>query len=244
MSQRFRKKLPEVERKKIVDLAQPTLYSGAGQDALQYLTNERKLAQDVLRVFSVGYVPQSVRNLWGYNHEFSGRIIFPIFDQYNDLVALSSRDWRENAYMKFFHEQFDKSNYLYGLNVAKKSILKFNKAIVVEGDIDVLMSHQVNLRLTVGVLGSAINLKQIALLSRYCQNILFVFDGDKAGREALKRVIKLNNDYRLYRYDINIIGVQLPNGYDPDLFIVKEGKDKYVNFLSDASKKFLEERIK
>jgi len=224
-----------VERQKVKRLAIDTLSSPEGKEALNYLKLKRGFSVDVIDNFGLGYVPSHVNNLYGDPHEFAGRIVLPIHDPYGELVALSSRDWRENAYSKFFHEQYIKSNYLYALDIAKDYIIRSNQAIIVEGEFDVIQMHSINIKRTVGMLGSSLSIKQISLLSRYCQEIFLMFDGDEAGKNSMERAMKLNVKYSLKNiYDILIIPVVVPNGLDPDDFIKTEGKASLVNLLKKS----------
>ena len=230
-----RRRLAELERQKVKKLAIETLSSTEGKEALDYLKLKRGFSVNVIDNFGLGYVPSHVNNLYGDPHEFAGRIVLPIHDPYGELVALSSRDWRENAYSKFFHEQYIKSNYLYALDVAKDHIIKSNQAIIVEGEFDVMKMHSIGIRRAVGMLGSSLSIKQISLLSRYCQEIFLVFDGDEAGRTSMERAMKLNVKYGLKQYyDILIIPVAMPNNLDPDDFIKTEGKVSLINLFKKS----------
>ena len=222
-----------------MQLAHQELKANNGKDAYQYLKNVRGISDRVIDEFKIGYVPHWITNLYDDKHEFAGRIIFPVYDQSGELVALSSRDWREGAGMKFFHETYKKRNHLFGLNVAKENILKYNKAFVVEGEIDVFKLHSHNIDCTVGMIGSVLHLEQIALLSRYCQNIFLVFDGDSAGQKAAEKAMKLSREKEMSKaYDIDMFPVYLPDKLDPDEFISKNGPKNFVELLKQSTKNF------
>jgi len=230
-----RRKLTEIERQKVKRLSINTLFSTEGKEALDYLKLKRGFSDDVINIFGIGYVPSHVNNIYGDPHEFAGRIVLPISDSHGELVALSSRDWRENAYSKFFHEQYKKSNHLYALDIAKKYIIKYNKAIIVEGEFDVIKMHSKNIKCSVGMLGSALSIKQISLLSRYCQEIFLVFDGDNAGKKSMEKAMQLNIKYGLRQfYDISIVPVFLPDGLDPDDFIKDKGREAFMSLLRES----------
>jgi len=239
-NQPMRKLLPEVERKKIVELSQHELKTKEGKKAYEYLKEERKITDKIIEEFRIGYIPNWVTNLHDDKHEFAGRIIFPIYNQYDELVALSSRDWRQDTGMKFFHEMYRKRNYLYGLNVAKKNILQNKKAIVVEGEFDVLSLHSVGIDCAVGMLGSSFHLEQISLLSRYCQYIYMSFDGDSAGAESMKKVSLLCSQ-RNFRsmFDLSLIPSILPEKVDPDEFVHSYGAKKFIELLIKSKNEFL-----
>jgi len=238
-NQKMRDHLPELERKKIVELAHDELRTDNGKEALSYLLNVRNLSDKVIDAFNIGYVPHWVKNLYDDKHEFAGRIIFPVYDHHGELIAISSRDWRVDAGMKFFHETYKKRDYLFGLNIAKKNILKYNKAIVVEGEIDVLRLHSEGINCTVGMIGSVLHLEQIALLSRYCQNIFLPFDGDSAGQDAIKKAMNLSNEKEMPKaYDLYMVPAYLPDGIDPDEFISKSGAKKFLELLKQSAQNF------
>jgi len=247
----MRMKIPEIERGKLVELASQCILSDDGKAAIEYLKSDKRHFDDAfvkmaIDQFKIGYIPNNVLNVNGHVHEFAGRLILPVYDAYNELVALSSRDFRPNAKVKFFHESFIKRNILYGLNVAKKNIIKHGMTIVVEGEFDVQYLHFKGFNFTVGVLGSALGLSHIAMLCRYCREIFIVFDGDLAGSKATKKMIdnslakKIN---ALPYYNISIIPVYLPEKTDPDDFIHKNGTDSFISLLR-KSRKDNEDKIK
>ena len=225
-----------MERKKVLNLAIDTLYSQEGKEALDYLKTSRGFSAYTINSFGLGYVPSRVNNIYGDPHEFAGRIVLPIRNSYGDLVALSSRDFREGARNKFFHEQFKKSNCLFALDIAKASIIKNNKVIVVEGELDVMKMYSVGIKYTVGTWGSSFSIKQVSLLARYCQEIFLLFDGDDAGRNVIRRSMKMNITYGLDGSGITLIPSYLPDGFDPDDFIKENGKDEMIKLLRRSKK--------
>ena len=196
----------------------------------------RGLSERTIKDFRIGYVPKSVQNEYGNRHECAGRIIFPIFDAYNSLVALSTRDWRENAKMKHWHESFAKSLYLYGLNAVKKWVSHYNLCMIVEGEFDLFSVYNVGLYPVVGTLGTSLNLFQISMLKRYCDNIYLIFDGDEPGRNATQRVLTVSKQHGLSSFEINIIPVYMPEKSDPDSFVRQNGKSSFVSLMREAKK--------
>jgi DNA primase len=235
-----RRRLPDVERIKVLEMGKSELWTDQGKEALAYLKEVRKFKDADLIEFEIGYMPQSVTNVNGVHHEFAGRIIIPIRDQYGDIIALSSRDYRKDAKKKFWHEEFIKSNYIYALSVAKKSILKNNKAIVVEGEFDVIQMHSFGIKCTVGMLGSNLKTRQLSLLARYCQEVFLVFDGDQAGLDGLNRTMKIEAEYNLRQsYGIKLIPVYLPQGVDPDDYVKTYGKKTFVELLKKSKETYI-----
>ena len=221
----WKDKFPETERQKIVQAAKTSLRKPEGKNALDYLLNVRKFSNEVIDKFNIGYCPTNI------NHQVRGRIITPIYDTYGELIVLSTRHLNPTVSQRFMHESFDKGSYLYGLCYAKKSIQKYNKVIIVEGECDVACYHTFGLDMTIGLCGSAFTFFQIALLSRFCKNYYLLFDGDEAGRNSIVRVMRDYEKYNLDAYGLKFIPVYLPRDVDPDEFLFNEGKENVINKL-------------
>ena len=209
------------------------LWQPQGKTALEYLVNERKVSPDVLRKFQVGYCPASE------DHELAGRIIMPLFDSYGEVIAITSRNpWIEKRW-QHWHESFDKSEWLYGLDVAKEHIRRTDKAIIVEGQFDTLVSHTFGFNMAVGMLGSALSIVQVAQLARYCSEVYLLFDPDLAGEDCVDRAKEMYKTYRLDGYRILFIPVALPKNpdLDPDDFLKQYGSQALVNLLRKSKEK-------
>lgn len=235
---KFRQKFPDDEREKICTISQKELFLEGSKEALDYLKNKRLFNEEIIKKMEFGYVPKQIMNRLGVRHELAGRIVIPIRNQYGKLVALSSRDWREGAFMPFWHESFEKGIYLYGLHIAKHDIISNKKVILVEGQFDVAKLWQSGINFVVGILGSAPQLHQIAVLSRYCKEIFIVFDGDKAGKAATERMRQIFRENNINDFDINIIPVLLPENYDPDDFLKTKGRQEFINLLKATRDKY------
>lgn len=227
-------KFSEINRKKIVQVAKKSLRDVVGQKALKYLKDERCLTDSVIEKFDFGYCPFNI------NHQLKGRIITPIYDAYGELVALSTKSLyiKKGDKFHFWHESFDKSFYLYGLYYARDSIIKHQKAILVEGEFDVIALHSNGFNMTVGMCGSAFTLYQSSLLSRYCSDIYLVFDGDEGGDTAYKQAYKMYEDYNLKSFGLNYISVMMPKGQDPDKYIRGNGRKKFKELLANAKEEY------
>lgn len=207
--------------------------SPEGQEILTYLKTERRFSDEVIDRFNIGYCPHRV------NHELRGRIITPIYTPYGELVALSSRCRDKSISNRFWHESFDKGTHLYALNFAKKAIEEVNKVIVVEGEFDVGAYHSAGLNMVVGTLGSSFTLFQVSLLLRYCSEIYLMFDGDEAGRSAIKRSMSMYEEYNLKEFGVKFIPVNLPNKIDPDDFLFKEGRHGVIEKLRKSKEELM-----
>jgi DNA primase len=224
----YLEKFREVDREKIVKIAKDSLWKKEGRKALDYLTEVRCLSENVIERFNFGYCPEDI------DHQLNGRIITPIYDPYNNLIAISTRHIDKERKNRFWHESFDKGLHIYGLNNAKSDIMKYDKAILVEGEIDVCVLHSYGFFMTVGVCGSAFTLFQAALLSRYCSTVFVAFDGDVSGKKSIQRTMNLYKKYKFAAYQMKYIPVFLPKDKDPDEYIRENGKQGFANLLKKS----------
>jgi len=182
----------------------------------------------------------------GVIDRFRNRIIFPIFDAASRCVAFSGRNLgtEEPKYLNSPETPlFHKSKALYGINLAKTAVRKEGAAVLVEGNLDVISSHQVGVTNTVAPLGTAVSAEQIGILKRFAENLLFAFDTDLAGDSAAKRGIEIAENSGL-----NIRVVQLSGSKDPDELIrkdaavwkkaIKEAVPIYDYFIDSAIRKY------
>lgn len=129
---------------------------------------------------------------------FRGRIMFPIADVWGHVVGFTGRimpqdEAREGVGGKYVNTPttpvYNKSGVLYGLTLAREAIKKENKVIIVEGNMDVISSHQAGVTNVVASSGTALTIDQIRLLKRFTNNIILAFDADFAGQGASERGI-------------------------------------------------------
>lgn len=149
-----------------------------------------KINQDVMK--SLGIIRDGEN---GEYELFRNRIIFPLVDVNNRRVGFAGRIFDDNGKQssKYLNspasERFDKSTFLYGLNEAISSSNKLDCIYVHEGYLDVIACHQAGLTNSVGCCGTAVTEKHIKKLFEYTDHIVFVFDGDEAGRKALRKAM-------------------------------------------------------
>ena len=234
-----------------------------GETARQYFQN-RKIKPQTIRAFGLGYALPGWENciaflqekkidlekalmlgLIGQNKDgrlydkFSGRIIFPIFSPNGRVVAFAGRiiEKKENAakYLNSPESQvYVKGRILYGLSHAKDEIRKLDKAILVEGYMDLISLYQNGIKNVVAVSGTALTEEQVQLLSRYTKNVVLLFDADTAGIKASMRSIEL-----LLRRDMEIKIASLPAGEDPDSYVNNYGRESFEEAVKKAQN-FLE----
>lgn len=155
----------------------------------------------------------------GYYDRFRDRIMFPIWDVNNNLIAFTARINPEKEAIekmgKYINspqtDVYDKSRVLFALNKAKSEIRKQDLAIVVEGQMDAISCHQHGINNVVASSGTALTAEQVTLIKRFTNNIALAFDMDVAGQMAADRGIK-----EVLSQDLNLKIIVLPGGKDPD----------------------------
>lgn len=207
-----------------------------GKKAYGYVKS-RGLTEDSVESFGLGYAPNSWDNLTkflkkrgfsaqelvesglavasrsgGYDR-FRGRVTFPLIDTKDRVIGFSGRVLypTEPKYINTPQTSiFDKSTYLFGLNLAKGEIRQKDEAILVEGEMDVILSYQMGVKNVVATKGTALTEGQIELLKKYTQNLSLCFDTDLAGDSAARRGIEMAD-----RAGLNLKIVQVQGGKDP-----------------------------
>lgn len=229
MSLRF----PELQREMIVNLAQETLWGETHDDVAEaraYLREKRGISDEVLKEYRFGYIPRRAR------HEWSERIIMPLYDPYGKLVVMTSRKFRSTDPYSHLHETFDKRYYFYGLNVVRADIMKMNRCVVVEGQFDTTYLRSRGFKTVVSILGSAFTFEHACILRRYCTEVYMVFDSDKAGRATLERAMEMAKEEKLEEtFRMRFIPVVLPSTHkDPDEFVHEKGPQEFSELLMQA----------
>lgn len=148
---------------------------------------------------------------------FRGRIMFPIFDPSGRVIAFSGRIFEDDPthpQAKYLNSPegvlFDKSRALYGIHEAKAGIRTLSFAMLVEGQVDLVLMHQLGYRSTVATSGTSLTASHVEILKRYSTNVLLSYDGDQAGINATYRASLL-----LLDAGCNVKVVALPTGRDP-----------------------------
>lgn len=173
--------------------------------------------------------------------KYWGRVIFPWFSVSGKIVAFGGRvlDSRtKGVNQKYINspesEIFHKSNELYGIYQAKKSIVKEDRVYMVEGYTDVISMHQCGVENVVANSGTALNEAQIRLLHRFTSNITLLYDGDGAGIHAALRGTDM-----LLSEGMNVKILLLPDGDDPDSFARKHTADEYRKYIESNQTDFI-----
>ena len=234
------------------------LYSPVGKTALEYAFG-RGMSKSILTTFGVGYAPDTWDSLVkamrakGYTDQelkdsglvtvsqkngnlfdrFRDRLMFPIIDVRGNVIGFGGRIIKNDPNAaKYLNSPetliFNKRKNLFGLNLAKKS--KAGSLILVEGNIDVVALHQYGFDNAIASLGTSLTEEQAALMTRYAEQIILIYDGDKAGQNATQRAIPI-----LEKAGLQVKVLQLKDAKDPDEFLKKFGADRFRLLLEESS---------
>jgi len=231
-----------------------------GRVAREYVEN-RFIRADTAKKFGLGWAPNSWDNLLkaaheagkpaaelarlgllvekeqgGYYDRFRERLIFPVIDALGRVIGFGGRTLGDDP-AKYINSPesvlFNKSRALYGLHVAKDSIIKERTAVLVEGYTDCIVAHQFGLANVVATLGTALTREHAEILSRYADTIVVVFDSDAAGEKAADRAVEV-----FFAHQVEVKLVSLPEGKDPCDFLLAQGdrgKESFEKLVSGAT---------
>ncbi|MFZ2072490.1 MAG: DNA primase [Minisyncoccia bacterium] len=235
-------------------------------EALEYLKS-RGLKDESIKNFRIGFAKPEWRELYfylnkkgftdadlekaglakksekGFYDRFRGRIMFPISDSSGRVIAFSGRifvdDGKSAKYLNSTDTPiFSKSYVLYGLDKAKESIRKNNFSILVEGQMDLVLSHQAGFKNTVASSGTALSdstiskenvVSNLGLIRRLSSNIVLAFDADKAGINAASRAGKI-----ALSLGMDVKAAQMEDGVDPADLISKSGSDAWKEAIRNS----------
>ncbi len=187
------------------------------QRALDYVVQERKLNKKVIQDFGIGFAPDSQSatvdflTKKGYTREelkqagmanqkggdlFRSRVMISLHDQSGQIIGFTGRylGTEKNAPKYLNTPQtllYDKSRHIFGLHLAKETIRSLDQAVMVEGNLDVVSSHQVGVQQVVAAAGTALTEQHLRALKRFTPNVSLAFDNDKAGLAATERTIPI-----------------------------------------------------
>jgi len=227
-----------------------------GSQARDYL-KKREISDEMMSTFMLGYAPvgwdflsnkvakSSItmaeaeeagllvrKERGGFYDRFRDRILFPIFDLTGRVVGFGGRILGEGE-PKYLNTPetliFDKSRMLFGLFQHRDTIRKKRKAVVVEGNFDLLALASFGLDNVVAPLGTALTQTQIRLLKGYADEVILLFDGDEAGIKAAMRSVPL-----FLAEQVEARVALLPATHDPDTYIRSHGREGLEKYLMNA----------
>lgn len=232
------------------------LDSKIGTKASIYLKN-RQVSNSSIRAFQIGYATRGSKDLLenairkgsskqqlldvglikdnenGTTDRFWDRVIFPIIDERGIPVAFGGRVLSPDVFPKYLNTAstvlYDKSKTLYNLYGAKSAMQKTRQAILVEGYFDVIRLSQEGVKNTVASLGTSFSKSHASLLKRFVDEVFIVFDGDSAGIRATVRGLN-----HLVKEGLKVRVMMLPDGQDPDTFVLHHGVEAFNERLAAA----------
>lgn len=218
----------------------------SNQHALEYVFKKRGLSKDIVRDFQIGYAPSSgdalvqflakkgfsktelaeagLTNRFG-GDMFRGRMMVPLMDSTGQVIGFTARIIEDDpSAPKYLNTPqtllYDKGRHVFGLSQAKEAIRTHDYAVIVEGNLDVVSSHQVGESMVVATAGTAMTEHHLKALSRLSAHVRLAFDGDKAGVAATERAIPIAQDV-----GVELTIITLPGeAKDPDELIKQDPK--------------------
>lgn len=189
-------------------------YAPARWDALSSHLGAHKIPHAVME--QLGLVGVNERGMYDF---FRDRVMLPVLDRQRRVVGFGGRlldpAAKDRKYVNSPESPlFHKKEQLYGLHAAMDAIRKTGRAVVVEGNFDVLALHQAGIEEAVAPMGTALTLEQISTIGKLARSITVVFDGDTAGQRAAQKAVPL-----FVEADVDGRVARLPAGVDPDDFV-------------------------
>ncbi len=214
------------------------------QTALEYIFKKRQFTKQTALEWRIGYAPNTGSALLdfaktkgfsekeataagltarsyrgGLQDMFRGRIMIPLQDAQGRVIGFTARllvdDPNAPKYINTPQTVlYDKSRHVYGLHLAKEAIRKNKYVVLVEGNLDVIASHQVGVRQVVATAGTAMTEQHLKALGRFTGDIRLCFDADKAGMNATERALPIAS-----KVGVSLSVITIPSGKDPDELI-------------------------
>ena len=228
------------------------LNTDSGKEAREYLNN-RGIDSDVIKEFGIGLASTDKNKLMRYLKEkkydentlndlgllngdidtFINRIMFPLDDKFGKTVGFSGRIYTDSKLSKYMNTKetpiFRKGSCLYHYNASREYVRQEKFVIVMEGFMDVIRASTIGVKNTVALMGTALTDEQISMLKKLSLNVYLCLDGDKPGLDAA-----LHNGELLEKAGINVKVIYLKDDEDPDTFILKNGKEKFLSLIENA----------
>lgn len=175
---------------------------------------------------------------------FMGRVMFPIHSLSGRVIGFGGRTLKtDKKIAKYLNspesEVYHKSEILYGIYQAKKTITQENKCFLVEGYTDVISMHQAGIENVVASSGTSLTHDQIKLIKRFTPNVTILYDGDAAGIKASLRGIDL-----VLEEGLNVKVVLLPEGEDPDSFSRSHSSTELLDYVDKNETDFIKFKAK
>ncbi len=252
--------------KQYSDYFHEQIFKKENNQALRYL-DQRGINQNIIKDYHLGYVPwendfyEKIKSTFTeeeivltglyYKNEktnkftdrFNTRIIFPINNLAGETIAFGGRIIKESSLAKYINspetEFYKKGRTVFNLDKAKTLRSEIDEVVIVEGYMDVISLYAAGIKNVISNSGTALTETQIELVWSFFSNPIICLDGDQSGQSAALRIAEkfltlINENNKIYF-------LIMPQGEDPDDFIKKNGKEKFVEFLK--SKKIIHSYI-
>lgn len=231
---------------------QNNLSASVGKEARAYLS-KRGINEEAIKEFEIGLSLESrddlTKLLVSKKYELStlnriglssddhdiydDRIMFPLYDVSGQVVGFSGRIYKDVDQNKYLNTKetdiFKKGEMLYHYHIAREECRLKKSVIVMEGFMDVIRASIVGVKNTVALMGTALTNNQFNLIKRLSNNIILCLDGDDPGVKAM-----LSIGEHLLDEGVEVKVVVLPDNDDPDSFILKHGKERFIGFVENA----------
>jgi DNA primase len=240
------------------NLFQASLRAPQGAEARAYL-DRRGVSQELIDTFELGFSEPSgqalVRRLAqerftpeqleasgvvrkredgsGYFDAFRGRLMFPIHNESGKVIAFGGRAMRDGDQPKYLNSPetpiYKKTSVLYNLHRARDGMRRSNRAVLVEGYMDVIGVYAAGVKEVVASCGTALTNAQVRTIHRHADTVIVNFDPDSAGANAAERAIPL-----FLEEGMHVRVLALDGGLDPDEYVKQNGAEGYRNKLDSA----------
>lgn len=231
---------------------QNNLSAAVGKEARSYLS-KRDINEEAIKEFEIGLSLESRDDLTKLleskkyelstlnriglssdDHDiYNDRIMFPLYDVFGQVVGFSGRIYKDVDQNKYLNTKetdiFKKGEMLYHYHIAREECRLKKSVIVMEGFMDVIRASIVGVKNTVALMGTALTNNQFNLIKRLSNNIILCLDGDDPGVKAM-----LSIGEHLLDQGVEVRVVVLPDNDDPDSFILKNGKERFLGLIENA----------
>ena len=236
---------------------QNMINTAAGKEAKEYL-KARNIDETIIKEFKIGLSLKErtmltqflskknfskgdllrsgliLENSYGINDIYIERIMFPLEDLQGRVVGFSGRIYNKSDNSKYINTKetdiFKKGELLYNYYRAKDEARNKGYVIVMEGFMDVIRAYTVGIKNTIAMMGTAVTKSQALTIKKMAKEVYLCFDGDKAGAHATMSCID-----ELMKIGVMPKIIRLENNLDPDEFILKYGKEKFLEKIENPT---------
>lgn len=228
------------------------LHTKVGETARKYLAS-RKIDDELIKEFQIGlsldtrddltkllankkYELKTLNSI-GLSVDdrdiYIDRIMFPLYDVNGRVVGFSGRIYKDNSKNKYLNTKetsiFKKGQLLYHYHIAKEECRTKKSVIIMEGFMDIIRASSIGVKNTIALMGTAMTHEQVNLIKRLSKNVILCLDGDSAG---VKATLSIGETLQNSGFSVKVLN--LPDPDDPDTFILKNGKDRFIGLMDSA----------